>query len=691
MAKSKFEIANPQLLLEKNKKRFVEDFWLNLGDLTTQKFPNTIGNHELFHDSPTLALLDIMRKPENFAFTAKTLFNYEVHPLQAVILQMLWNHPFSVFTASRGGGKSSLLALYALFRALFIPNSKVLFIGNAFRQSKIIFTYCENIYKNAPLLKEILSVNHNNRIIHATDMHRFNIEGSTISAIPLGDGSKIRGERSTCTLVDEYNTLNEDVFQEVVQGFSVVASSPIEKIKEKSRYKAMLELGDLSVEEFQKIRDARVGNQQIISGTCGYTFEPMYKVWKQYHDIIMSRGNEEKISRIFNGDIPPGFDYKDYAVARVPYELFPDDYMDEKVLGRAKATTHMSIYNSEYRCIFITDSDGFFRRTLLEQATAMNTKPPIAKNSCGLVEFIASLRGEKGKKYVMGIDPASEKDKLAVIILEIWPDHRRIRYCWSVNKDGHRAKLKYGLTKEHDYYSFCASKIRELMKAFDIEYIAIDAQGGGIPIMEKLGDPGTLKEGEAALYPIIEDDVDKVTDVLPGRHIIHVIQFSKAEWVCNANHSLKLDLETAELIFPMKDSLAFGLAREEDEIFKRRKVDEENPDAENYYDTLEECMMEIEELKDELVLIEHRKTPSGRDQWDTPEVKGVGHKKGRLRKDRYSALLMANAVGRTFIVRLLEAEGVDYGGGLESFKKGDDGSYDYNIGFAVRKGSRGRF
>jgi len=40
-------------------------------------------------------------------------------------------------------------------------------------------------------------------------------------------------------------------------------------------------------------------------------------------------------------------------------------------------------------------------------------------------------------------------------------------------------------------------------------------------------------------------------------------------------------------------------------------------------------------------------TPAGRDKWDTPEVKTIGGKKGRLRKDRYSALLMANMTART--------------------------------------------
>ena len=61
--------------------------------------------------------------------------------------------------------------------------------------------------------------------------------------------------------------------------------------------------------------------------------------------------------------------------------------------------------------------------------------------------------------------------------------------------------------------------------------------------------------------------------------------------------------------------------------------------------------MEIEELKDELSMIIMTETSStGRSRWDTPEVKtGAGRKK-RLRKDRYSSLIMANMSARSLLV-----------------------------------------
>ena len=67
------------------------------------------------------------------------------------------------------------------------------------------------------------------------------------------------------------------------------------------------------------------------------------------------------------------------------------------------------------------------------------------------------------------------------------------------------------------------------------------------------------------------------------------------------------------------------------------------------YDSLEDCVMEIEELKDELSTIVLTRTGTGvnsRDRWDTPEIKISGGKKGRLRKDRYSAIVIANMLAR---------------------------------------------
>lgn len=648
------EIVNiKDKILEKNRKAFIDNFWLNLGDTSKITTTNVIGEHQLFRENPMLSVVDFMRRPENFWWTCKILFNIRLHPFQVVGLQTLWNHTFSIFIATRGGGKSFSLALYSLLLCLFKPGSKVILTGSSFRQAKVIFSYCETILKNSPMFQDILSHDKNNRPSHEQDMYKFRIDSSSIIALPTGDGSRIRGQRSTCLINDEFNATDLAVYEEVMQGFASVSMNPVERVIERARYKALLEMGDISAEQYNEIVSGGVANQQILSGTPGFTFENLHKYWKRYHDIIMSRGDEKKVRAIFNDDIPPGFNWKDYAIVRLPHDILPDGYMDEKTLGKAKATTNSGIFLSEFSACFLSDSAGFFRRTLIEKCVCGGSR--VQKNGVN-VEYCATLKGSSNYKYVIGIDPAAEKDNLAIVVIELRDGHRRIVYCWTINEKKHNEKLKRGLVEEHNYYVYVCRKIRDLMKVFKTEHIVCDSQGGGGSIKEVLGDPKCIKDGEYPIYPAIDKDNRQDTDYLPGLHILYLIHFANAQWIYDANHGLKQDFETQELLFPVKDSLAFGTARAEDMALNRILVSDDDPDYEDYCDTLEDCMLEIEELKNELTLIEHTKTPSGRDKWDTPTVKGIGAKKGKLKKDRYSALLIANGIGRTLITRLAQED-----------------------------------
>ena len=67
--------------------------------------------------------------------------------------------------------------------------------------------------------------------------------------------------------------------------------------------------------------------------------------------------------------------------------------------------------------------------------------------------------------------------------------------------------------------------------------------------------------------------------------------------------------------------------------------------------------------------------PHSRDRWDTPEVKLPNGKKGKLRKDRYSALLIANMLARQ-ISRTLDPVNYDViGDNLRNIEKKDGQMY----------------
>jgi len=632
-------------LTPENIEQILQESYLGLGDTRGLKVENslTTSRDEWAVNNPVLELTRHMRNPDNFSWTCKHLLNIDLLPFQVVILKELWTKTFPMLVATRGGGKTWILSLYALLRALLCQGSKIVIVGAAFRQSKLLFEYMETFWRNAPILRSIVGSGKHQGPKRDVDRCTFYVGDSVIMAIPMGDGTKIRGLRANYIIADEFASIPQEIYETVVQGFASVSASPVEGVKNMARTKTLKSLGLWTPEEEDPedglITD--IGNQSILSGTAYYAFNHFADYWKRYKAIIESAGEEKKLQEIFSGEVPENFDWTKYSIIRIPYHKLPYGFMDETQVSRAKATIHSSIYQMEYGACFCTDSDGFFRRSLIESCVC---KPPIELHS-GPVEFHAVISGNPNCKYVYGIDPASENDNFSIVVLEVHEDHRRIVHCWTTTRNQHKDKISKKLVQEKDFYGYCAKKIRELMRIFPTEHIGIDAQGGGIAIMEALQDPDKFLPGDIPVLPYrVQGSKDpfwwekdgKPTDNMPGKHILHMCQFAKADWTSEANHGLRKDFEDKVLLFPFFDTWSIGEAIVKDKEEFR------------VYDTLEDCVMEIEELKDELATIEYSQTgTTGRDRWDTPEVKLPGNKKGRLRKDRYSALVIANMLART--------------------------------------------
>jgi hypothetical protein len=633
----------------------VEDYdyaWLRLKKEDVKDLKNPLldlGDWEQnnFH----LHVLKIMRNPKYLHWTVKQLLNIDLLPEQVVILQELWSKSFPMYIASRGFGKSFLLAVYSTLRCLLIPGSKIVIVGAAFRQSKVIFEYMDVIWRNAPIFRSLCSDASGPR--RDVDRCTLKVNDSWTIAVPLGDGSKIRGLRAHTIIADEFNSIPVEIYETVVAGFAAVSKDPAGNVKEAATRKAMKEAG-VWTEKQEETFSQRHKNQSILSGTAGYDFEPYADYWRKYQKTIKSGGKTEKM--IEDGeasDIPDymrRLNHREFAIIRMPYELIPEGFMDDQQVSRSRATMHSGIYLMEYGACFAKDSQGFFKRSIIESCVAHDKN--VAKDNwpawCDTA-FDAVTRGSSDKKYIFGIDPASEVDNFAIIVMELHQEHQRVVYSWTTNKKDFQNRKKLGLTEVNDYYGFCVRKIRDLMQVFPCVKIGLDSQGGGYAIAEGLRDPDKMDPAlnEVAILPIIEDK-EKETDRLPGLHILEYINFASAEWTTQANHGLRKDMEDRFILFPRFDNATLGLVTKTDEMrFKKLKEQIGDSSALKLYDTLEDVVMEIEELKTELSTIMVSRTASGREKFDTPEIKLGTGKKGRMRKDRYSALVIANMIART--------------------------------------------
>lgn len=560
---------------------------------------------------------------------------------------------------------SWLLAVYAMLKILLTPpmedggaGCKVVIVGAAFRQSKVIFEYMETIWRNAPIYRSVCDTTSGPR--RDVDRCTMRVNENWAIAVPLGDGSKIRGLRATIILADEFASIPPEIYETVVAGFASVKSDPLGGVQAYYRRESLKKKGMWDSRE-EHVYQQRTGNQAILSGTADYSFKHFAEYHRRYCAYIRTEGNTDKLMKVlgdaFDEEQVENMNPEDYSVIRIPYELIPKGFMDERIVLRAKATVHTGIYQMEYGAIFTDDSDGFFKRSLIESCVATDKNVGDIHWPLWCPQSFDTLtRGHLKKQYVIGVDPASEADNFSIVVMEVCAGHARIVYVWTTNRKDFTKRKKLGLTNVSDFYGFCARKIRDLAKVFPLATdhpmgasIGLDAQGGGIAVMEALHDPDKYnRETEKPFWPIIDPDKEGIHDLEPGLHCLEMVQFADGKWTSEANHGLRKDFEDKVTLFPRFDTATLELALADDK-FRSQAFEEKHGKKLHLYDTLEDAVMETEELKDELTTIVMTRTGTGvggRDRWDTPEIKMENGKKGRLRKDRYSSLVIANMIAR---------------------------------------------
>lgn len=524
-------------------------------------------------------------------------------PFQSVILDTLWNKTFPILLMTRGGGKSFMLAVYACLRAMLTPGSKIIIVAASFRQSKIVFDYIENLFNSSPIMQACCQ---SGKIEKPSDSRVLRIGDSVIKALPLGNGEKIRGERATHIITDEFASIPPEIFQVVVRGFAAVSADPIAAARQRHEEERAIKEGRMKAGD----RRSNHSNQIIYSGTANFQFNHFYKLYKIHKDIIEGKfaGKAAEIAkRHQSGDdensiqMDGEVDYRDYAIVQIPYYGLPKSFMDEKQIAQAQATMPKALFDMEYCCVFPTDSDGFFKRSIINHAT-----PGIGPGK----SFSIETRGQAGCQYIMGIDPARKTDNFAISILKIInQDTFQNVYCGSMNNKSWPA---------------CIKKVRELLRAFNVVRIAVDAGGGGTTVEDLLQDEAFCEPGDQLIWRYNDDEHRRFN----GQHILDMVNFAPG-WIAEANYGLASDIEHRKLLFPYR-----GL----------NSVDDTTE--------AEEVWAELEEQKDEMCKIVVTATKTGVQHFDVPELPSAqqGTLTSNQRKDRYSALLLSSYAARTYIV-----------------------------------------
>lgn len=152
-----------------------------------------------------------------------------VHPPyahQRIILNEIWKRKFLWIQVMRGGGKTYSVARAVLDYCLAHDNTPVILTAPSFRQSlmmfdeivKIIEREKKNENANFKIASEVLGDIKRNTM---ESVIRFR-NGSLVKAVPLGDGSKVRGLRGGILVLDEAYQMTKELYESHLAPFTGV-------------------------------------------------------------------------------------------------------------------------------------------------------------------------------------------------------------------------------------------------------------------------------------------------------------------------------------------------------------------------------------------------------------------------------------------------------------------------------------
>lgn len=546
---------------------------------------------------------------KNLFFTVKLLTGVELDPYQELKLRGFFLRDFALNIEGRGVGKSFTISLFIILYAIFNPGCKIGICSGTFRQSKLIFKQIEKWIADSHghYLKQCIGT-----VKHDPDGYEMHIGSSLVMAVPMTE--KIRGLRFNKVIIDEYLLVPKEMVESVIRPFLTAKQSNPESDRIRKIEDELIKEGKMKESERRKIK----GNSIIALSSASFKFEDLYK------EIFLKYC--EKISDSRAEDV-------NHFVFRIGYEAVEGfGRIDTKLINEAKTTSSKAQFDREYRAIFTDQGTGYYSYQSLEDATVGYGCQPMIK-----------VRGDTGKKYILGIDPnaslSETADNFAMALLEL-------------NEDGKAGILVHAYALANSKISKRAEYLKYLLNNFNIVYIIIDNSGGPIFIStaeEILGGfpkplsifPNTLMDGPEGVR-----EARKNYNSAAGR-IIHSQVFSKGDFIRLANEMLQANIQHKRLMFggEIDDKEVGSSAAKTLEMVKNQGInvnslefrgDLDSVGDERVMDFIDHLNYLIRSTKKELTLIdESRGFNLPLDMKDTKNPT-------RVRRDSYTALLLAN-------------------------------------------------
>jgi len=549
---------------------------------------------------------------ENPSFTSELLTGVELFPFQHMAIKGMFQTDYFLGIWSRGLSKSFTTGVFAALHAILHPGIHIGIISKSFRQAKMIFRKIEDISKTvkASMFSEAIG-----RVSKGNDEWFMEIGSSRITALPLGDGEKLRGFRFQCMIIDEFLLMPEKIYNEVIIPFLSVVENPTERQNIYNIESKMIEQGKMKEED----RKPWPNNKIIGLSSASYKFEYLYKLYQEYESLIAK--GDPKAHRV---------------IMHFSYDCAPSQLYDGALLNQAKATMSDSQFQREFGSVFTDDSSGYFKVSKMMECTI--------KDGEGQSVEVA---GDPDAEYILAFDPSwSESegsDDFAMQVIKLNKSKRNGVLVHSYAMAG------TALKSHIDYFYF-------LLTHFNIVGIVGD-YNGGVQFLNSANESQLFKSNKLKIQTF-DADFDSLQEYhlaitesknqynLSEKRICH-LKKPTSQWIRFANELLQAAFDHKKIFFGC-NAIDQDYSKQrnknipiEDLKFLRNN-EMEQPKGSKMIDFIEHQKDMIDLTKADCALIQPNSSSTGTQTFDLPpNLKG---QKGpdRARKDNYSALILAN-------------------------------------------------
>jgi hypothetical protein len=382
--------------------------------------------------------------PHRFAkeYLGINLFLYQV-----LLLWAMNKYSFFMYIAARGQGKSYLIAVYCVIRAILFPSSNIVLASGTKGQARLIIT--EKIFA---LKNNSKNVEREIKEFKTSANECFVVfwNGSKITAVVSGDSA--RGYRANILILDEFRLISKETIDQILRPFLNVQRIP--PYLQNPKYKHLQE-----------------ENKEIYISSAWYKNHMIWDSFKSY----------------LKGMI----DGKDYFVAVLPWQLSVyHNLLSRKRVEqqRTQEDFDQMSWDMEYEALFVGENENaYFKLDDIQKCRTL-PKPFYPPTDLEFIENkdkrkrLTNIPKQSGEirlvsmdVALMGSSKAVKNDTTQFTLMRLLPQGEE-----------YRRDVVYMEKMEGVHSEIQAIRMKQLYYDFEGDYVALDTNGNGMSVFDNL-------------------------------------------------------------------------------------------------------------------------------------------------------------------------------------------------------------